>query len=242
MRTKFMLGIAGLFIATMCYAQALKPKIVRVEDVPVFKYPFKVSTGNVIESEVPFHKMAVELRKHTESVLKNYDISDTKTKVYLLGILLELDVLENRDSSARKLIMQIKALTDTPSAKAMVGLIETAILDTRKQITDRNSPAYRQALVAAFKRSLDALPFDLVQKNLKMIKDSFDNATELTVINILRATVDPAIVKNGGVPGYLLSNLPEMRMLVREILPFKDELAKSIGACLTAHAKDKKNN
>jgi len=241
MRTRFLLLIACLFMTTMFFAQASKQKITRAADLPRFQYSVKGKVEDLVKSENSFRPFAAEVRKNVESVLRDYEIEDPSAKRALLSVLVSLDIIENRDASARDLLSQIKALEEKPAAKVLSGLIENAVLDARREVTDHNSPAYRQAVAAALRRSLDVLSFDLVQNDLKDQKASAEIVTESLLIGQVRAALDPVVEKTGGLSGDLANSLPSMRMTLLEVIPLKETLAGTIGAYLKAHTKEKKD-
>jgi subtilisin family serine protease len=241
MRTRISLGIACLFIATLSFAQASKQKITRAADLPRFQYSIKGKVEDLVKLENVFRPFAAEVRKNVDSVLRDYEIEDPSAKRGLLSTLVTIDILENRDSSARERLAQIKALEEKPGAKALSGLIENAILDGRRNVPDRNSPGYQQSVSAALKGSLETLSFDVVQNGLKSQKASAEMVTEALLVGIARASLDPVVEKTGGLSSDLAHDLPGMRMLLLEVVPLKETLSQTIGAYLAAHAKEKKD-
>jgi subtilisin family serine protease len=240
MRTRFLL-IACLFMATQSFAQASKQKITRAADLPRFQYSVKGKVEDLVKSEALFRPFAAEVRKNVESVLRDYDIEDPSTSRSLLSILVALDILDNRDGSARDRLQQIKAIEEKPAAKALSGLVENAILDARREVPNHNSPAYRQAVSAALKHSLDTLSFDLVQNDLKEQKANAEFNTESLLIGQVRAALDPVVEKTGGLSGDMAHSLVGMRMTLLEVIPLRETLAQTITAYLASNAKEKKD-
>src|SRR5712692_1166889 len=154
MRIRLIAAYACL-IPALLFAQPAKKKISRAADVPQFQYAISGKVEDIIKSDEAFRPFAAQVRRNVESVLRDYEIDDAGTKRGLLGILAALDLLENHDDAARQRYVEIQALEDKPAAKALSGFISRAILDARRDHRDRNSPAYRQAVYAAVKRSLD---------------------------------------------------------------------------------------
>lgn len=241
MRTRFLLLITCLFMTGLSFAQAAKQKITRAADLPRFQYSVKGKVEELIKSENSFRPFAAEVRKNVESVLRDYDITDPSARRSLLDVLVALDILDNRDDSAREHLAQMKALEEKPAAKALSGLTLNAILDARREVPDRNSPAYREAIAAALKNSLEGLSFDLVQNDLKQEKASAEITTESLLIGLVRSSLDPVVAKTGGLSGELAHSLPNMRMIMMEIIPVKETLAQTIAVYLSAHAKEKKD-
>jgi subtilisin family serine protease len=241
MHTRFFAGVAASLLPVLLLGQPPKKKITRAADVPVFQYSIKGKVEDLVKSDEAFRPFAAEVRKNVESVLRDYEVDDAATKRGLLGVLATLDVLEGRDEDARKHLAEIKALEEKPASKALSGLITGAILDARRATQDRNSPAYRQAVYASVKRSLDALPFDVVQNDLKTMRASIQIGTESLVFGQMRAAFDPVVEKTGGLSSDLAHAIPGARMVLVERLPLKDTLNEALGAYLSANAKEKKD-
>jgi len=241
MHTRLLAGIAGSLIAGLLVAQAPRKKITRAADVPQFQYSIKGNVEDLVQSEEAFRPFAAQVRKNVESVLRDYDVEDAATRRGLLGVLASLDLLEGRDEDARRRLGEIKALEEKPAAKALSGLISGAILEARRSVPDRQSPAYRQAVYAALKRGLDGLPFDVVQNDLKSMKASVEIMTAPLVIGQIRSTYDPVVAKTGALSSDLANLLPNRRVMLVEWIPLKDTLDEVLGAYLSAHAKEKKD-
>ncbi len=241
MRTRLIAPLACLLIPALLLAQAPKKKIARAADVPQFQYSISGKVEDLVKSDEAFRPFAAQVRRNVESVLRDYEIDDAGTRRGLLGVLALLDLLEGHDADARKRLAEIKALEEKPAAKALSGIIINAILDARRDVHDRNSPAYRQAVYAALKRTLEGLPFDVVQNDLKGIKASVEIGSEALVVGQIRASFDPVAAKTGGLSSDLAHALPGMRMMLVERLPLKETLSEALGAYISAHAKEKKD-
>jgi hypothetical protein len=241
MRAKFLAGIAFLLIPALSFAQAPKQKITRADDLPRFQYPINGKVEDLVKSEDAFRPFAAEVRKNVESVLRDYEIGDASVKRDLMNTLVALDILEKRDSSARERLSEIKGLEEKPVAKVLSGLVENAILDARQKFSDRNSQAYNQAFSAALKRSLDSLPFDLVQNEVRSLKAGAEIAAESLVLGNMQAQLDPVVAKTGGLSSDLAHRLPRMRLNLTERIPLKNSLVETLGTYLSAHAKDKRD-
>jgi len=239
MRYPLAATITCLLLPALLPAQAPIKKITRAADLPQFQYTIKGRVEDIVKSEEAFRPFAAEVRRNVESVLRDYQIDDAGTKRGLLSVLASLDILEGNDDAARKRLAEIKSLEEKPAAKAMSGIITGAILDAHADVHDRNSPAYRQAVYTSLKRKLEALPFDIVQNDLKSTKAGVEIASEALVVGQIRASFDPVVAKNGGLSSDMANALPNMRVLLVERLPLKDTLNEALGAYISAHAKEK---
>ena len=63
----------------------------------------------------------------------------------------------------------MRALQDKPADKLLSGLVLRAIVGARAA-GDRNSDAYRKAVATRVKADLDAMPYDVVQNEVREAK------------------------------------------------------------------------
>jgi subtilisin family serine protease len=241
MRTRLATRLAFCFVPVLIFAQAPKKKIERAADVPQFQYSISGKVEDLVRSEQAFRPFAAQVRLNVESVLRDYEIDDAATKRGLLATLVALDMLEGHDDAARRGLDEIRALEEKPAAKALSGLISRAILDARREAPDPNSQAYRKAVYAAVTRSLDGLPFDIVQNDLKSTKASVEIVSEALLVGQMQASFDPVVEKTGGLSSDLAHTLPSVRLLLVERIPLKDTLNEALSTYLSAHAKEKQD-
>ncbi len=239
MRSRWITLLTLGLTPALLFGQPAKKKITRAADVPKFDYKITGKVEDLIKSEEAFRPFATQLRKDTESVLRDYDIEDAATKRGLLSTLLALDLLEGKDDEARRRLDEIKSLEEKPAAKALSGLITRSILEARRETADRNSPAYRKAVYGALTRSLDGLPFDVVQNELKTMKAGVEIVSEPLIVGQLQASFDPVVAKSGSLSSDMAEALPGMRLVLVERLPLKATLVEALSVYLSAHAKEK---
>ena len=230
---------ACFLLPALSFGQAPKKKITRAADVPQFQYSVKGKVEDLVKSEDAFRPLGAQIRKDVESILRDYHFEDTATKRRLLTVIAALDLLDGHDDTARQRLTEIKALEEKPAAKLLSRMIGFAILDARRESRDRNSPAYRQAAYGSVRRSLEGLPFDVVQNDLKSMRAGFQIVSEAFMIGQLRARLDPVVAKTGALSSDMAFTLPEIRGFFVEVLLVKDTFNETLGAYLSAHAKDK---
>ena len=228
--------LLALVAVPLLVAQAPKQKITRAADLPVFTYKLEPTVEDVLLSDEKFHQLAVEIRKNVESVLAKYDIEDKAALRGLLNILENLDELAGRDAEALKLLDQIRDLQEKPAAKLLSGLDVRAILLARAQSKDRNSPEYRQAVYRNIRAALDGMPFTVIESDVKQRKANVELFARSLVIGSIRAEMEPALKKNGGMlSSDMAHGLPNMRLALEEAIPLKDTLVEAYGSYLAAH-------
>lgn len=232
----------ALCLPALLFSQAPKQKITRAADLPVFTYKIDGTVEDVLQSEQKFHVLASEIRANIESVLAKYEIDDKGTLRGLLATLATIDALEGKDEEAIKLLEQSKALEEKPSARLLSGLTTEAILKTRSKIKDENSQEFRQAVYRSIRQSLDGMPFQVVENDVKSNKARFEIIGQSLIIGQVQAVMDPTLKQNDGkLSSDLANSLPSMRFTLTEILPLKPMLIEAYGSYLSAHQVAKKD-
>ena len=231
-----LLSLAGA--ASIC-AQEPKKKITRAADLPQFSYPVGGKVEDVLRSDEAFGKLTAQIRKDIESVLANYDIEESATKRRLIGTLARLDILEGKDQDALRRLAEVQALEDKPAQKLTSGLTLRALLEARAQFKDRNSPEYRRQVYKLVRQSLDEMPFETVQNDIKGAKAGLELLNEGLIFGQVQALLDPVAAKTGALSDVLADQVPAIKLTLVEMLPLKDSLVEAFGSYLSAHQKEK---
>jgi subtilisin family serine protease len=241
MPAKRFASIAILLLPALLSAQSPKKKITRAADLPQFEYKITGKVEDLVKSEEAFKPFAAQVRKNVESILRDYEIEDPATSRSLLGTLAALDLLDGHDAECLKRLDEIRALEEKPAAKIMSGMTTRAILEGRRAASDRTSPQYRQTVYAAVKKALEAMPYEVVQNDVKTARASTEILSESFVVGQIRANFDPVVQKSGALSSDLAHNLPNLRVTLTERLPLRDTLNEALGAYLAAHKQEKKD-
>jgi subtilisin family serine protease len=239
MRLVFNFALLGLVSAALIPAQAPKQKITRAADVPEFSYPVSGKVEDLLRSDEAFAKLTAQIRHNIESVLANYDIEEAATKRRLIGTLARLDILEGKDQDALRRLDEVRALEDKPAQKLMSGLALRAMLEARATYEDRTSPEYRRQVYKLIRESLDTLPFEVVQNEIKGAKAGYELLSEGVIIGRLRSVFDPVVQKTGSLSSDLADQLPAVKLTLVEVAPLKDSLVEAFGSYLSAHRQEK---
>ncbi len=235
----FTFALLGLVSAALIPAQAPKQKIARAADVPEFSYPVSGKTEDLLRSDQAFAALTAQIRHNIESVLANYDIEEAATKRRLIGTLARLDILEGKDQDALRRLQEVRALEDKPAQKLISGLALRAMLEARATYKDHSSPEYRRQVYTLIRQGLDALPFEVVQNEIKGAKAGFELLSEGVIIGRLRSVYDPVVQKTGSLSSDLADQLPAIKLTLVEVVPLKDSLVEAFGSYLSAHRQEK---
>jgi subtilisin family serine protease len=218
-----------------------KPKITKLDDLPRYTYPVQGSAVDLVTSDAQFAPFAAQVRANLEKDLSDYDIEDKTTLKNLKGSLLTLDLVEGKNDEARQLIQEMRDLEDKPALKIMTGFITEVRLDVqdRMKITnlaDLNQPAFQQAFQTELTTRTSALPWNVVQDELKGTKGSFELVSRNLVLGEIQSEIDPVIQKTGSISNDLAGTLVHLRSSLLLSIPLKAPIVNALGTVIKAHS------
>jgi hypothetical protein len=198
------------------------------------QYPVKGKIADLLRSDEAFRPLAAQVRTNVEAALREKS-DDNDARRELLSTLMMLDLLDGRNDAARARMDEIQGLEKTSAAKAMSNLTTRAILDASR--FPRDTPAYRAAISTSIRATLDAMPFELIQKDVRALKEKLDLPVhEVQLIGQLSAAIDPIIDKSASLPSGVAHGLPALRFSLVYELPARPVLSETLGAYLAGHA------
>jgi hypothetical protein len=227
-------------VATTAPAPPAKPKITKLDDLPRHTYPVQGSAVDLVTSDEKFAPFAAQVRADTEKDLADYDIEDKTTLKSLKGTLLALDLLDGKNDEARALIAELRGLEDKPAAKIMSGFLAETRLDVmdRLKITnlaDLSRPDFQQAFQQELTNRTAALPWNVVQDDLKQIKGSFELLSRNLVLGSIRSEIDPVIKQTGALSGDFADGLIHARSSLVVSIPIQQPIVAALTAVIDTH-------
>jgi hypothetical protein len=221
-------------------AAPAKPKITKLDDLPRYTYPVQGSAVDLITSDQKFASFATEVRGNLEKDLNDYDIEDKTTLKRLKGTLLTLDLLEGKEADARRLIGELRDLEDKPALKIMTGFITEVRLDVEDRmkmtgLEDLSQPAFQQAFQKELTTRSQALPWSVVQDELKSIKGGFELVSRNLVLGQVQSEIDPVVAKTGALSSDLAEGIVHARASLEISVPLKDPIVGAMTTVIAAH-------
>lgn len=233
-----LIAAAPAVLAQAAAPGTAKPRIEKAADLPRFSYPVQGQLEDIVRSAERFAPLAGALRRDTEAVLAGYDIPDRATQRELLGRLATLDYLDGRYDAALARIEQLRALQDKPADKLLSGLRLRAMA-TAAKTQARGSEAWRQAVVAQMARELAAMPYAVVENDIKGAKAGAELMGEGLVLGGIRERLQPMADSAGTLSSDFAPALVGARMTLLDVLPMKADLVKVYGDYLAKHQVSK---
>lgn len=228
--------IAGLGLTLPGPARAAgKIPITRLADLPTHVYTLPDKPSVMVRDPAAVRALAEAIERDIRADLETYDIQDVTTVRGMQSTLLTIAVLKGDDETARALVATVREMQEKPSSKLMSGRITEAILAAR----DAPAAEYASTLRASLEASLAALPWEVVQDDLKGTKAYLEYASEGLVLGSLESSIDPAAA-GGQLSGQLAGSILGAAHTLTEILPYRDALHAAYAAVVDANSGARK--
>lgn len=226
--------ILAFALAGPALAQGRK-KIDKAADLPRFTYAIDGKVEDLIRDAGKFKAFAAALRRDTESVLHDYEISDKATQRQMLGTLVVLDMLEERFADALKGSGQIKALQEKPADKLLSGMQLRAMVGAHEATGGFDSDAYRTEVRRRIAAELAPLPYAVIENDIKSNKSRAEIISETLILGQIRDVLQPTVEKAGALSSELAPGILSAKFTLTYVLPLKATLAETYASYLAAN-------
>lgn len=209
-----------------------KKTVKTAADLPRFSYPLSQPASTLLTSDdATFNVLVRKVDADVNSVLSDYNISDTATLRELLGTRLNAQLLQGDMKGALATAQQVRDLQDKPAAKLTSGLMTIAMIKANQDSGAISGPAYDQAFQKHYAEEINALPWASTQETVKEMRRSFELLSPGLLAGSAKEDLDPQVAKTGGLDLPGAEGLLGMRVAVKLDLP----LAKNALAVLTPY-------
>ena len=232
--------LAAAFVITATFAQP-KIRVDKATDIPRFTYKLDGNLEDVVRTDARFAAFTREHRANVESVLAKYEIADKASLRGLLSTLVAMDYLEGNTDAALKNAAMVRELEEKPADKLLSGLFLRTAIEAQKQVGNANSDAYRAALAKRLSDALEALPFDVVQNEVRELKMRAELNNESMALGYVRDVLQPTKEKAGSLSSDLAPALIGARYRLQVTLPLKQTLVDTYAAYLAKHTVAKQD-
>jgi subtilisin family serine protease len=235
-----LIAVAAAFcIAVPAFAQQ-KQRIEKAADLPRFTYKVEGKLEDLVRDDSKFRRFAAEVRRDNESVLARYDIADKSEERQLMGVLAQIDFLEDRYDEAAQRARAIRALEEKPADKLTSGMQLLAMVEARKKAGDITSEAYRREVGRLIAADLKSMPYAVVENNVKGAKSGAELIGESLVLGNVRDRLQPVVDKSGGaLSSDLAPGIIGARYALVARLPLKQALIEAYSSYLAANKTEK---
>jgi subtilisin family serine protease len=223
-------------------APAEKIKIQALDDLPAHSYPLDGTVTELLESPQRMEALRKSLRADIESDLATYEITDDATLQGMYQNLAMLDMADRNFDGALQNLDKVAALEDKEASRLMSGLTSRAYIAAKGKVpgnatAEEFANSFRQEL----KAYVDALPYDVVQDQIKSGKARAEYMNENLLMGMVQAQMEPAAQAMGELSGDLAAGLVGIRYAIDERLALNPVIASVYGEYLAANEVAKKD-
>ncbi len=220
--------ICTLFLlAFSLYAHEIgsrKKRIKTIDDLPRYTYDVPTTLTELITSKDVFIPFAAKVRADIESVLETYEIEDKTTLKNYLGILISLDILYGNYDEVLVGIEKVRELEDKPARKLMTGIINNAIIQAQREVGYDDETAYKQAFSRYLSKSIDELPWEIIQERVEEIKGRMELFSENVLLGMIQSQFEAAVLETHQISNDVAAQVIGIRYIFEIQLPLKNEI------------------
>ena len=237
MNIRTLCALAGALALTAALAQSPK-RVDRADDLPRFSYPVPGDLEAVVRDPQRFAVLAQAVRRDIEATLAGYDIAEAATRRQLLGVLVQLDMMERRYDDALRRSAQVRQLQEKPADKLLSGLTVRAIAAAVAK-GERGSPAYNAEVARFVRDELERMPYAVVQNDVMRAKASLETFGETVALGRVRNVLQPVATQTGALSSDLAPTMVSAGYALAYVLPLKATLVDAYSRYLAAHKVEK---
>ncbi len=213
-----------------------------LDDLPAHSYPLTGTISNLLNDPVAFNELKANFRQDLETDLATYEITDEATLKGKYGILVTLDMLDGNQAEALVNLDKIQGLEDKEASRLMNGLTTRSVIEAQTAVgPDATTEAFQEAFRRALTARVEALPWDVVQDNVKSNKGRAEYLTENLLLGVIQSRMEPAAKAMGALSADLAGSVLGIRYTLDTILPLNPIVAEVYGNYITEHNKAKHN-
>jgi len=226
-----------LLIAPVTFSQAgAKKKVTSQADLPRFSYSVTGSASQLVQADdATFNAFAMKVRSDLDTIFRDDEIDDKSTMRTLLGAKLDLQELAGESEDALKTVDALRALQEKPSAKLTTGLFARARLQAAIDTGTTSGAAFEQAFSKNYQDAINALPWDVVQDQMKESYRGSRIFTRAVAIGDVETELDPAVQKSGALNNVEAWDLISNRSILKSTVPLNSARSEVLKHYISAH-------
>ena len=208
-----------------------------LKGLPKRTYTVDVSATELMESDEAFDTLAAPLKLDIQRDLLAYEISGIEARKQILGVQMNIAILQGHYDRARELIDRIRALQSTESKAMLTGLVMESLIDAW-EVAGRDNAASEDLFERNLRERLSGMPWDVVGDDVLARRRSAEQLNPAVFEGIISTGLDPMLQQSGGEMSYEVARqLVTFRSILVLQLPLQgrahivyDEVAAQNGA------------
>ena len=228
--------VASPFLASALVAQdgAMRVRIENADQLPRHTYPVPETATALVEDDTQFAALVEKLEADLKADLTKYEIGDRATLKEYYDTLGSLALIAGDHATALTYFDSVRAIEDKPALKALTGTLERALAATAGAPGDQRASVFE----AAYRKEIRALPYDVVQAELKSQKGIAEMSSPGMALGWIQGKVGPA-AESGEISRELANHVVGARRYLEVIRPVQEPMIKVLGETIAAHAVEK---
>jgi len=219
---------------TQLQAKQTKKRVERADQLPVHSYRITGKVSAILTDDAAAQQLMNALEADLKNDLQEYDIQDKATLKGYYSSLTDFSIQKQQYGDALEYLDRLRQLEDKPALVHMSGLFERALISAK-----RAKPGeYLSTFEAEFDKAARALPYDVVQSNLKQMKGSLGLLSKNLFVGMVEEQCDPA-GKSGSISKDIALQALRARSALENYLPLKDAMIKSLASLIAEHTVGK---
>lgn len=231
-------GVAMALAVSATLAQAPK-RVERADQLPRFNYPLQGELEAAVRDPQRFRVLAAQVQRDIEGVLAGHDIAERATRRQLLGVLMQIDMLEGRFEQALRRSAEIQALQEKPADKLLSGLAVRAIVGAAKKGEGPGSPAHAAEVARLMAQELAGHPYPVIRNDVMRAKAGLETFGEAIALGRVREVLQPVATATGALSSDLVPALIFARYALVFTLPLRGAMVETYGRYLASNHADK---
>ncbi len=219
-----------------------KITITSLDELPVHTYPIEGTVTELLDNPEALEALRQSLLSDLEADLTRYEINDTATLQGKYGTLSRLYLIEGRYDESLALLDKVQAMEDKEAARLTSGMGTRALIAAKKSLpADASEEQLQEAYGRELARRVNALPYDVVQDNIKSGKGRAEFMSENLLRGVVQSQLEPAVAATGELTADQASSIVSIRYAIDDALPLNPVVARVYGEYLDKNAVEKKN-
>ena len=238
MSTRLIAFILACLVAGAASGQP-KQRVEKAADLPRFNYRIDGKVEDVVRDDAKFKAFAAQVKRDFESVLARYEIPDKSVERGYLATLAQIDYLDGNHDAALARLDRLKALEEKPADKLLSGVTMRTLIGAEQKTGGRGTDAWRKEVARRLRADLDAMPYAVVQNDVRELKASAEIVSEPLVLGGLRERLQPIVDKSGALSSDFAPAVVSARYRLTSTIPVKQPIVDALAGYLAANKVDK---
>ncbi|MCB1184103.1 S8 family serine peptidase [bacterium] len=219
---------------------AAKIPVASLDELPVHTYPLQGTLEEMMADPAVMAALRGAVRADLEADMATYAIEDVATLQGMHQGLVTIALADGDDAAALRHLDAVRELEDKEAARLMNGLVARADMAARAGLpADATADQVAAAYEAELRERVFALPYDVVEDDIKSGKARAEYLSENLLRGIVQSRLQPTATAMGELNRDLALGLIGMRYAIDERLALNPVTAAVYGDYLARNKQEK---